>query len=215
MQARLRQQCEEEKLSIISNYEKQIIDLQSYNSSRSQTPQLSTPLWNGQSAQGSDDWRLELSKLKMALRNIQQVPDDTLINLDKVIQKIETSSRRDHTTIREQSDKYKQLKRRVRDYQKYVHEKLAKYKAERQQSEEYCRQVISELLNKVSLELQKVEHDRRNANSAGPLPTQPTPTTLANGLHSEPKSTFAQSIDELTGAVNRYVSGLTNFTSTK
>jgi hypothetical protein len=143
------------------------------------------------------------------------VPDDALINLDKVIQKIESSCRRDQTTIRDQTDKYKQLKKRVRDYQKYVHEKMAKYKSERQQSEEYCRSVISELLSKVSQELQKVEHDRRNANATSGPPTLSTPTNLANGLHSEPKSTFAQSIDELTGAVNRYVSGLTNFTGTK
>lgn len=148
----------------------------------------------------------------MELKKIQQVPADVLVTLDKTAQKMETSCRRDQIMIREQTDKYKQLKRRVRDYQKYASEKLEKYKTERQQSEDYCRHVISELLQKVTQELQKVEHDRQNvalsSKGASSFPA-------ANGNHSESKSTFARSIDDLQDQVNRYVIGLTNFSNMK
>ncbi|KAI9557077.1 hypothetical protein GHT06_016875 [Daphnia sinensis] len=224
--ARLRQQCEEEKLSIITSYEKQILELQS-NSSTPLTSQMTS---SARSAQSALDWKLDLSKIKICLRSNQQVPTDILPNLDSAIQKMETSRLYDQKVIQEQAEKYKHLKRRVRDYQKYVNDKLAKHKAERQRSEDYFRTVISDLLNRVNSELELLERDRANVNratnvapkvpmvratAASKTPTASTPLgSQAGGLHSLPTSTFAQGIDDLQQQVNLYVRGLTNFTST-
>ena len=209
----MRQQCEEEKLSIIASYEKQVLELQSTSS---------TPLQSTQAA-STVDWRPELMKLKVALKN-HQVPADVLFCLDNAIQTIEVTWLRNQNALQEQSEKYRQLKRRVRDYQKYVNEKLSKCKSDREQSEMYCRRVISELLSKVTQELQRIEKDRHNeavANAAHP-PAAPvsvgnrTPANIGfNQQHpsSEPEPTFAQSIDDLQEQVNRYVLGLTNFTN--
>lgn len=147
------------------------------------------------------------------------VPGDTFVSLDCAIQKMEAWWRRDKKSLEEQTEKYKKLKRRVRDYQKYVNDKLAKYKCDRERSEDYCRRVISDLLAKVTHELQQLERDR-NANDF-PTPTmvhQTHSTSVVRGNDGlmlapqlEPASTFAQSIDDLQQQVNRYVLGLTNF----
>lgn len=224
--ARLRQQCEDEKLSIIASYEKQIVEMQS-NSSTPLTLQMAS---SARSAQSALDWKLDLSKIKMCLKNYQKVPTDLLHNLDSAIQKMETSRLCDQKVIQEQAEKYKHLKRRVRDYQNYVNDKLAKHKAERQRSEDYFRTVISDLLNRVNSELQLLEQDRANVNRATNVapkvpaaraavafktPTASTPlASQSGGLHSLPASTFAQGIDDLQQQVNLYVRGLTNFGST-
>lgn len=203
----MRQQCEEEKLSIIASYEKQLLELQSHSS----TPQQAQPAEIA-------DWRLELSKVKMGLKN-HQVSADVLFSFDQAIQKMEVSWRRDQNELKYQTEKYKQLKRRVRDYQKYVNEKLSKYKTDREQSEVYCRRVISELLSKVTQELQRLEADRNHANLQVPHTAHQSTTAMSvngptsNGLQPGPGTTFAQSIDDLQEQVNRYVLGLTQFTN--
>ena len=127
--------------------------------------------------------------------------------------------------IQEQADKYKHLKRRVRDYQKYVNEKLAKHKAERQRSEDYCRVVISDLLGRVTQELQLLEQDRCHVNQAANIARAPPVVRASSSAPKPPaastpvlvpssRSTFAQGIDELQQQVNLYVRGLTNFNHT-
>lgn len=184
---------------------------------------------SARSAQTSLDWKLHLSKIKICLKSNQLVPTDLLPNLDSAIQKMETTRLHDQKIIQEQAEKYKHLKRRVRDYQKYVNDKLAKHKAERQRSEDYFRVVISDLLNRVNSELQLLEQDRANVNraptvvprvpavkatAASKAPTASTPlSSQTGGLHSLPASTFAQGIDDLQQQVNLYVRGLTNFSN--
>ena len=185
------------------------------------------------SAQAALDWKLDLSKIKMCLKNNQRSATDLLPNLDSAIQKMETLWLHDQKIIQDQADKYKHLKRRVRDYQKYVNDKMAKHKAERQRSEDYCRLVISDLLGRVNSELQLLDQDRANVNrvatvaakappvartaTASRAPIASTPvSTQGSGLHGlrpVPGSTFAQGIDDLQQQVNLYVRGLTNFNS--
>lgn len=141
---------------------------------------------------------------------------------------METLWHHDQKVIQDQAEKYKHLKRRVRDYQKYVNDKLAKHKAERQRSEEYCRVVISDLLGRVTQELQLLEQDRCNVNqvtnvataktpsvvkapSASKPPAASTPVQISGGLIPPSRSTFAQGIDDLQQQVNSYIRGLTNF----
>jgi len=151
----------------------------------------------------------------------QSVPADLFLSLDCTIQKMEARWRRDQKSLEEQTEKYKKLKRRVRDYQKYVNDKLAKYKSDRERSEDYCRRVISDLLGKVTHELQQLERDRRNGNDFPTTmvhQTHPNPVVRGNDAlvlapQLEPASTFAQSIDDLQQQVNRYVLGLTNFST--
>lgn len=226
MQARLRQQCEDEKLSIIADYERQILELQSNSS----TPPNSQFASKAHSLQASADWRLDVSKIKMCIKSNQFASVDLLSCIDSAVVKIENLLLRDQKMIQEQSDKYKQLKRRARDYQKYASDKLAKNKAERQRSEEYCRLVISDLLGRVTHELQLLEQNRVNVNRANDvaagstgvtsgstlkLPIQPVASTPLQGssVLNLPRrgSTFAEGIDDLQQQVNMYVRGLTNF----
>lgn len=186
------------------------------------------------SAQAALDWKLDLSKIKMCLKNNQRASSDLIPNLDSAIQKMETLWLHDQKMIQEQADKYKHLKRRVRDYQKYVNDKMTKHKAERQRSEDYCRLVISDLLSRVNSELQLLDQERSNVNrvatvaaarappvartaAASKAPIASTPvSTQGSGLHGlqhVPGSTFAQGIDDLQQQVNLYVRGLTNFNS--
>ena len=127
------------------------------------------------------------------------------LGLESALQRAEASRIRDQNYTQQQVDKYKVLKRRVREYQKYVNEKMAKCRADRQSSEEYCRRVISELLGKVSVELRKLECERRCA-------TAPVANgTAAVNCQPAAASTFIQGIDELQRQVNCYVQGLSNF----
>lgn len=186
--------------------------------SNSSTPQTSQIGSSARSAQA--DWRLDLSKIKMCLKSNQLASADLLPSLDNAILKIETLLFHDQKVIQEQSDKYKQLKRRVRDYQKYVNDKLAKNKAERQRSEDYCRMVISDLLARVTHELELLEENRVNFNQPSnnvdrpANKVRPSSSTPVNpvGIHPPPGgSTFAQGIDDLQQQVNMYIRGLTNF----
>ena len=198
--ARLRQQCEEEKLSLINSYEARISNLQSTASTPVAMSTACPP--------GSSEWKADVSNIRMWLKNAK-VPLDVLVSLEGVVQKVDALLQRDQETVQHQVDKYRNLKRRVRDYQKYATDKLAKYKAEKQQSEDYCRQVITELLEKVSNELRhcQSESDRRNANVH-------TPARVVSGAVGEAKpSNFVQSIDDLQREVNQYILGLTNFNS--
>lgn len=202
----MRQQFEEEKLSIIANYERQLLDLQANSS----TPQQSCSITH---SGPFSDWNIEMSKVKSGLKN-NNLSVDILCGLDNSIQKMEAWWRRDQKALQDQVEKYKQLKRRVRDYQKYVNDKLSKYKTEREQSEEYCRHVIAELLGKVTHELQQLERDRREAEQAAVSGSQNVGRNNGVRFTNEPfGSTFAQSVDELQQQVNRYVQGLANFTA--
>lgn len=201
----MRQQCEDEKLAIIASYERQILELQS---------NISSPV-PGQSfkrTNGNKDWKLDLLKVKMNLRNIPHVPPELVNILEASVEKAEASNLRDQKTIQDLEEKYKHLKRRVRDYQKYVNEKMAKYKADRQQSEEYCRNVISELLKKVTQELSLLENDRQNANSINRQSTERLPPTSAFAAPRQQDSCFTQSIEVLQKQVNQYVADLAAFT---
>lgn len=206
----MRQQCEDEKLAIIANYEKQILELQS---------NMSTPVpgqsFKHSSSSGNRDWKLDLLKIKMNLKNISQVPTDLLNTLDASIERAEASHSRDQKTIQDLEEKYKHLKRRVRDYQKYVNEKMAKYKADRQQSEEYCRNVISELLKKVTQELGHLENDRHVVvnHSNRPMAAERLPALPTNSYPpTRQESCFTQSIEVLQEQVNQYVADLAAFT---
>ena len=123
------------------------------------------------SAQAALDWKLDLSKIKMCLKNNHQTSADLIPNLDSAIHKMETLWLHDQKIIQDQADKYKHLKRRVRDYQKYVNDKMSKHKAERQRSEDYCRLVISDLLGRVNSELQLLDQERTNVNRIATVAT--------------------------------------------
>ena len=187
------------------------------------------------SAQAALDWKLDLSKIKMCLKNNHQTSADLIPNLDSAIHKMETLWLHDQKIIQDQADKYKHLKRRVRDYQKYVNDKMSKHKAERQRSEDYCRLVISDLLGRVNSELQLLDQERTNVNRIATVATRappfartaaasktpivastPVSTHQGSDLHHHnvmPGSTFAQGIDDLQQQVNLYVRGLTHFNS--
>ena len=196
--ARLKQQFEEEQLLIINNYEKQIMELQS-------TPSTPTASSNRMGC----DWRTEMSRVKVALRNNKAIPTDILFSLESALQKNETAWHRDQNAVHFYSDKYKTLKHRVRDYKKSIANEMKKCKEERQRSEDYCLRFISEVLSKVTSAFQLYQ-----------LKSETLPSTAANRAAAVDRinsvapaegSTYAQSMDEIRRQVNRLVEELTTF----
>ena len=198
--ARLKQQFEEEKLLIINNYEKQIMELQS-------TP--STPIASSNLI--GCDWKIEISRLKMTLRSTKGIPADILLGVESALQKAEIAWQQDQNAIQFHSEKYKTLKRRVRDYKKSIASEMKKCKEERQRSEDYCLRFISEVLSKVtsSFQLHQMRYDTL------PLPTtstnKPAAVSRVHTARSAEGTTYAQSMDEIRSQVNRLVEELTAF----
>lgn len=141
---------------------------------------------------------------------------EALTSLDNAVLKVEALWQHDQKVIQEQSEKYKHLKRRVRDYQKHINEKLAKQRTDRQRSEDYCRYVISDLLARVTEELQLLEQDRCHNNhvdgvsNATQHAVDVSPMQPCDTFQSRASVSFAQGIEDLKQQVNRYVQGLTS-----
>lgn len=186
-------------------------------------------------AQITQDWKSDVLRVKMSLKTSQFA--SLLPVLDGVVLKVEKLLLSDEKTMKDQTEKYKQLKRRVREYQKYVNDKLTKHKNDRQQSEDYCRLVISDLLGRVTQELQLLEQNRLAVDEhsdpshakvpcVSGLPSRSSSTSkarvqtatstpnghLAGNFVQPPFGlTFAEGIDNLQQQVNLYMRGLTNF----
>lgn len=194
--ARLKQQFEEEKLLIINNYEKQIMELQSTPS----TPTTSSNLIGS-------DWRTEMSRVKLVLRNTKGISADMLLGLESALQKAEIAWQRDQNAVQFYNDKYKTLKRRVRDYKKSIANEIRKCKEERQRSEDYCLRFISEVLTKVTCSFQQLKCQ------APPLSATNHAATVGRVNYIQPAegSTYAQSMDEIRRQVNHLVEELTTF----
>ncbi len=188
---RLRLQCDEEKLHIIRSYEKQICELQT-------TASVSTSA-QPQPTDAHSDWRSDVAGIRMALRNSTTTSEPLLRLLDTAVKKIEVSLEHAATLGQRHADKYRQLKRRVREYQKYAMDKLAKEKEERLRSEQHCRCVIMDLLERVSRELRQCQNEQPNSDR--------TPTVAIGS------SNLAQTIDELQSQVNLYLLGVAGFDS--
>lgn len=198
--SRLRLQFEQEKLLIITNYEQQLeqqrLELggQILAAVTSPEQRSSTPA----------DWRSEMRALRSLLVKAAASPH-ILAGVDRAVRAMHDSGERDGDQLRLQLNKYKTLKKRVREYQRHVADKLERCRSDSRRSEEYCRQVVEQLLQRVTRELALLQQHKLAVPPPHESSAPPQPES----------SDFLQTIEGLQLQVSRYIAGLTGSTPAK